>query len=125
MADPTNLLDPEGNNQEGSTFKIMLLIQIKRLSTSTDPLDRQLRNYLISIVKDKGYQQKSWITEIEEMEQIHKLIKSGKSVGSAVDIVEKKSKSPGSKLQDKYAEYKVALTEIDQIFQESLPDDSG
>lgn len=119
MVDLTSLLGSETTTTKEPTFKNMLLAQIRRLNKSTDPLDQQLRNHLVSLLRDKGYLQAGWIAEIEEVEQIHRLVKSGKSVSSAVDIVAKKSKHPRSTLQDKYAEYKDALVEIDQIFQES------
>lgn len=115
MIDLSSLLDHE-DNREGSTFKNMLLLQIRRLNKSIDPLDRQLRTYLISIIKDSGKGQGSWMAEIEEVEQIHRLVKNGKSVSTAVDIVAEKSKRSKSMLQDKYAEYRETLIEIDQIF---------
>lgn len=101
------------------TFKNMLMAQIVRLNNSNDLLDKQLRSYLISIIKDKSYQQENWIAEIEEVEQIHRLVKNGKPVSTAVEIVAKKSKNSFSTLQNKYSEYKDALVEIDQIFQKS------
>lgn len=100
------------------SFKNMLLAQINRLNKSNDLLDKQLRSYLINVIKDKSSRQEGWIVEIEEVEQIHRLVKNGKSVDSAVDIVAAKSKSSRSTLQDKYTDYKDALVEIDQIFQE-------
>ncbi len=123
MVDQSSPFSSEDNNKKDPTFNNMLLAQISRLNKSTDPLDKQLLNYLISIIKDKGYQQEGWIAEIEEVEQIHKLVKNGESVSSAVDIVAKKSKRTKSTLQDKYAEFKKALAEIDQIFQESRTND--
>ena len=119
MVDLTSLLGSETTPAKEPTFRNMLLAQIRRLNKSTDPLDQQLRNHLVSLIRDKGYLQAGWIAEIEEVEQIHRLVKSGKSVSSAVDIVAQKSKLARSTLQDKYAEYKDALVEIDQIFQES------
>ncbi len=100
------------------SLKNMLLAQINRLDKSNDLLDKQLRSYLINIVKDKSNRQEGWIAEIEEVEHIHRLVKNGKSVDSAVDIVATKSKRRRSALQEKYAEYKDALDEIDQIFPE-------
>ncbi len=123
MVDQSSLFSSGDNNKKDPTFKNLLLVQIRRLNKSTDPLDKQLLNYLISVIKDKGYLQESWIAEIEEVEQIHKLVKNGKSVSSAVDIVAKKSKRTKSTLQDQYAEFKNALAEIDQIFQESRTKD--
>lgn len=101
------------------SFKNMLLSQINRLNKSDDLLDKQLRSYLINLIKDKSRQPEGWIVEIEEVEQIHRLVKKGKSLDSAADIVAAKSKRSRSALKDKYAEYKDALEEIEQIFQES------
>ena len=96
----------------------MLLTQIGRLNKSKDGLDRQLRTYLISVIKDRSYPQDSWIEEIEEVEQIHRLVKRGETESSAAAIVAEKSKHSHSALQKRYAEYRDALVEIDQIFQE-------
>lgn len=117
MVDLSSIPDDEDNNKE-PTFKNMLLTQIGRLRKSTDPLDQQLLNYLMSIIQDKGFLQKSWIAEIEEAEQVHRLVKNGKSVGSAIDIVANRSQYSKSALHDKYEEYKNALIEIDQIFKD-------
>ena len=101
------------------SFKNMLLSQINRLDKSNDLLDKQLRSYLINVIKDRSRQQEGWFAEIEEIEQIHRLVKKGKPVDCAADIVAMESKHSRSVLQDRYAEYKDALEEIDQIFQES------
>ena len=116
MVDLSSLLDLEDKNIKGPTFKKMLLVQVNRLSKSDDPLDQQLRSHLISIIKEKGDSQESWIAEIEAVEQIHRLIKKGQSVESAVAVVAKQSNYSESILQTKYDEYKDALTEIEQIF---------
>ena len=100
------------------TLKNMLLTQIGRLNKSKDGLDRQLRTYLISVIKDRSYPQDSWIEEIEEVEQIHRLVKRGETESSAAAIVAEKSTHSHSALQKRYAEYRDALVEIDQIFQE-------
>lgn len=118
MVDLSSLLNSEDNNQSPA-FKKLLLTQISRLKDSNDPLDKQLRSYLISIIKDKDYSQDSWIAEIEEVEQIHRLVKNGEPVSSAVDIVAKKSTRDKRTLLDKYAEYRDELIKIEQIFQES------
>lgn len=119
MVDQSFLLGPEATNTKEHTFKHMLLEQIRRLSKSTDMFDKQLQHHLISIINDKSYPQASWIAEIEEVEQIHRVVKSGKSVSSAVDIIARKSKRARSTLQGKYAGYKDTLIEIDQIFHDS------
>ena len=118
MVDLSSLLGPEESNDKDPSFKKLLLTQISRLKDSTDPLDKQLRTYLLSVIKDKDYSEDSWIAELEEVEQIHRLVKSGKSVSSAADIVAKKSKRTKTMLQEKYAEYKDELVNIEQIFQE-------
>lgn len=125
MEDLFSLLGSEDNDQSSPTFRNMLLLQVSRLKDSSDPLDKQLRNYLLSIIKDRGYSEESWINEIEEVELIHRLVKKGTSVSSAVDMVAEKSKYDKQTLQDKYAEYEKALIEIDQIFQEPGPKDPG
>lgn len=125
MEDLFSLLGSEDNDQSSPTFRNMLLLQVSRLKDSSDPLDKQLRNYLLSIIKDRGYSEESWINEIEEVELIHRLVKKGTSVSSAVDMVAEKSKHDKQTLQDKYAEYEKALIEIDQIFQEPGPKDPG
>ena len=117
MVDLSSLLSPDENNK-GPSFKKMLLTQISKLKDSNDPLDQQLRSYLLSIIKDKDYSEDSWIAELEEVEQIHRLVKSGTSLSSAVDIVAKTSKRSKSVLLEKYAEYKDELVNIEQIFQE-------
>ena len=117
MDDLFSLLDSDDNDQNSPTFRSMLLLQVNRLKDSSDPLDKQLRSYLLSIIKDKGYSEETWINEIEEVELIHRLVKKGKSVNSAVDMVAEKSKRDKLTLQQKYAEYEKALVEIDQIFQ--------
>ncbi len=81
------------------SFKNMLLSQINRLNKSNDLLDKQLRSYLINVIKDRSRQQEGWFVEIEEVEQIHRLIKKGKSVDSAVDIVATESKRSRSALK--------------------------
>jgi len=75
MVDLSSLFGSEAGDTNEPTFKNMLLAHIRRLNKSTDPFDQQLRNHLISVVKDKGYLQSSWIAEIEEVEQIHRLVK--------------------------------------------------
>ncbi len=125
MDDLLSLLGSEDNEQSSPTFRNMLLLQVSRLKDSSDPLDQQLRNYLLSIIKDKGYSEETWINEIEEVELIHRLVKKGKSVSSAVDSVAEKSKRDKQTLQEKYAEYEKALIEIDQIFQEPGSKDPG
>ena len=117
MDDLFSLLDSDDNDPNSPTFRSMLLLQVNRLKDSSDPLDKQLRSYLLSIIKDKGYSEETWINEIEEVELIHRLVKKGKSVNSAVDMVAEKSKRDKLTLQQKYAEYEKALVEIDQIFQ--------
>lgn len=99
------------------TLKNMLLAQIGRLDKSKDDLDRQLRTYLINVIKDRNYPQDSWIGEIEEVEQIHRLVKKGDTVNSAAATVAKKSTHSQTDLQKRYEEYRDALVEIDQIFQ--------
>ncbi len=116
MVDISSLLGLENNDIKGPTFKKMLLVQVNRLSKSDDPLDQQLRSHLISLIEEKGDSQESWIAEIEAVEQIHRLIKKGQSLESAVAVVAKQSKYSESKLQSKYDEYKDALTEIEQLF---------
>ena len=54
---------------------------------------------------------------------IHRLVKKGRSVSSAVEIVAERSKRDKHTLQQKYAEYEKALVEIDQIFQKPGPRD--
>ena len=98
------------------TLKNMLLAQIGRLDNSKDDLDRQLRTYLINVIKDRNYPQDSWIGEIEEVEQIHRLVKKGETVSSAAAIAAKKSTHSQTALQKRYEEYRDALLEIDQIF---------
>lgn len=100
------------------TLKNMLLAQIGRLDKSQDDLDRQLRTYLIRIIKDGNYPQDSWIGEIEEVEQIHRLVKNGTTVDAASATVAKNSQHSHVTLQKRYEEYRDALMEIDQIFQE-------
>lgn len=117
MDDLFSLIDSEDNDQNSPTFRSMLLLQVNRLKESSDPLDKQLRNYLLSIIKDRGYSEENWIKEIEEVELIHRLVKQGKSVSSAVNIVAQKSKRDKQTLEQKYVEYEKALVEIDQIFQ--------
>ena len=102
----------------------MLLVQISRLSKSDDPLDQQLVSHLMSIVQEKGPSQDSWIAEVEEMEQIHRLVKKGHSLQSAVAVVARESERSESTLQHKYEEYKDALVEIEQIFTKPKPKDS-
>ena len=124
MDDLFSLMDSDGENSDDPSFKNMLLIQISKLKNSNDPLDKQLRSYLLSIIKDKGSTQQSWLAEIEEVEKIHKLVKKGNSLNSAIDFVAKTSKHSKSSLQEIYAEYEDALKEIDQIFIESKTQDS-
>ena len=97
----------------------MLLTQIGRLDKSKDDLDRQLRRYLINVVKDRSYPQDSWIAEIEEVEHIHRLVKKGETVSAAAATVAKKSKCSRVALQKRYEEYRDAFMELDQIFQQS------
>ena len=124
MTDQSSRLSPEKETNKGPTFRNMLLTQINRLKKSTDPVDRQLRNYLISIIKDKSYLEESWMAEIEDVEQIHRLVKNGESLTAAVDVIAKKSKLTKNELRDKYAEYKDALIEIDEIFKILPTEDS-
>jgi hypothetical protein len=100
------------------TLKNMLLAQIGRLDKSRDDLDRQLRTYLINVIKDRNYPQDSWIGEIEEVEQVHRLVKNGETVNAAAAAVAKQSNHSRVALQKRYEEYRNALMEIDQIFQE-------
>lgn len=123
MVDQSFLMSPEDDNNKVPSFKNLLLMHIGRLKKSNDPLDKQLRKYLIGIIKDKRYSQATWIAEIEEVEQIHRLVKKGRSVNSAVEIVAEKSTRDKLTLQDKYSEYQETLLEIDQIFQESRTED--
>ena len=99
------------------TLKNLLLAQIGRLDKSKDDLDRQLRTYLINVIKDRNYPQDSWIGEIEEVEQIHRLVKIGETVNSAAATVAQKSLNSPTALQKRYEEYRDTLVEIDQIFQ--------
>jgi hypothetical protein len=108
---------PAINTMKEPTLKNMLLAQIGRLDKSQDDLDRQLRTYLIKIIKDGNYPQDSWIGEIEEVEQIHRLVKNGTTVDAATATVAKNSQHSHVTLQKRYEEYKDALMEIDQIFQ--------
>ena len=122
MVDLSSLFDPEDNDRTSPSFRNMLLTQLSRLKDSTDPLDTQLRNYLLSVIRDKGFSEESWISEIEEMEQIHRLVKKGHPVSAAVDAVAATSARDRQTLLKTYGEYEKTLTEIDQIFQ---PPDQG
>ena len=106
------------------SFRNMLLVQISRLNSSINPLDIQLKEFLISTVTDTACLQEEWIKELTEVEKVHKLVKEGMPECSALDIVAKNSKRTTKAIQDQYAEYKDTLIEIDAIFQDLANNDS-
>ena len=73
------------------TLKNMVLAQIDRLDNSNDDQDRQSRTYLNNVIKDRNYPQDSWIGEIEEVEQILRLVKKAEAVRSTAAALAKKS----------------------------------